>query len=500
MKSKLEKYSRKQLVEHSLEQDQRIQKLESELNELKRLIFGKKSERFTPEPLPGQLSLDLDGEQVQPPQEEKQEELEQISYSRPKKKHPGRHALPKDLPRTRIVIEPDTDTSGMVCIGEEVTEVLAKQPSTFFVIEIVRKKYAKADGSGVVIGPMPNRAIEKGIAHESLLAWILVSKFVDHQPLYRLAKIMARQGVNIPTSTLSDWVTACCKLLLPLYEAIKKEIFYPEYLQVDESPIKVLDKSKKGQPHKGWHWLYLSGDQKLVLFDYQKGRNRDGPRKLLKDYKGYLQTDGLSVYEIFENNPDITMLGCMAHGRRKFVQAKDNDPQRANYFLTQVQQLYNLEAKLRDENADWDQKLKARKKLAVPILQNLEQWLKKQYPQVLPSSAIGKAIKYNLKRWKLLSRYTEHGGLHIDNNLIENQVRPLALGRKNYLFAGSHQGAKNAAILYSILGSCKLNGLDPFQYLYAILTKIQGYPINKISDLLPCNVSFEKPQPEATPV
>ena len=499
MKAKLETYSREQLLEHSLEQEKRLEKLEAELNQLKRLIFGKKSERFESQPLPGQLSLDLNGEQVEEPTEE-QASTEKISYSRKKKRHPGRHPLPEHLPRTQIVIEPDMDTTDMVCIGQEVSEVLAKQPSTYFVIEIIRKKYAKADGSAVVIGKMPSRAIEKSIAHESLLAFILVSKFVDHLPLYRQAQMMLRQGVRIPTSTLSDWVNACCQLLLPLYEALKEEVFYVQYLQVDETPIKVLDKNKKGSTHKGWHWLYLCGNQDLVLFDYQKGRNRDGPKKLLKDFEGYLQTDGLSVYEAFEKNPKITMLACMAHARRKFDQAKDNDPERAAYFLSQVQQLYHLEAKLKEEKANWDRIHEMRQLLAVPILEELGRWLKREYPKVLPTSAIGKAIAYSLKRWELLSRYTTHGGLHIDNNPIENQVRPLALGRKNYLFAGSHQGAKNAAMLYSFFGSCKLNGLDPFQWLYAVLTEIQDYPINKIKDLLPCYVSFEKPQPEPAPL
>lgn len=475
------------------------EQLREELKELKRLIFGKKSERFETQKLPGQLQLALEDEPAEK-EEPSAVETEKITYERKKKRHAGRRPLPEDLPRTQIIIEPDIDTTGMVCIGEEVTEVLAKQPSTFFVIQIIRKKWAKADGSGVVIGKMPSRAIEKSIAHESLLAYILVSKFVDHLPLYRLVQIFQRQGVPIPTSTINDWVGACCELLLPLYEVLKKELLLNEYLQADESPIKVLDKHKKGTTHLGYQWVYLSKDQKLVLFDYRKGRGRDGPRRILKNFSGYLQTDGYSVYEEFGKNPNITLLSCMAHARRKFVQARDNDPQRAAYFLSQVQSLYHLEAGLRDQNADWDRRLEARQNLALPILQHLGQWLKTQYPQVLPKSAIGKAIHYSLKRWKLLCRYTEHGGLEIDNNLIENQIRPLALGRKNYLFAGSHQGAKNAAIMYSLLGSCKLNGLDPFQWLYAILDKIPDYPVNKISDLLPCHVRFESPAQTLTPV
>jgi transposase len=411
------------------------EQLRKELKELKRLIFGKKSERFETQQLPGQLQLELEGEEQE---KEKQQpvETQKITYERKKKRQGGRQPLPEDLPRTQIIIEPDMDTTGMVCIGEEVTEVLAKQPSTFFVIQIIRKKWAKADGSGVVIGPMPSRAIEKSIAHESLLAFILVSKFVDHLPLYRLVQIFQRQGVRVPTSTINDWVGACCRLLQPLYEALKKELLLNEYLQADESPIKVLDRNKKGTNQLGYQWGYRGKDQKRGVFDYREGRGRDGPRRILKNFSGYLQTDGYSVYEEFGKNPNITLLSCMAHARRKFVQAQDNDPERADYFLSQVQSLYHLEAGLCDQNASWDQRLEARQSLALPILKHLDQWLKTQYPQVLPKSAIGKAIQYSLKRWKLLCRYTEHGGLEIDNNLIENQIRPLALGRKYYFFAG----------------------------------------------------------------
>lgn len=469
-----------------------------ELAQLKRLIYGNKSERFEVQPIANQLQLDLEDQTRE--EAPVAVETEKISYERKKKKAVARHPLPEHLPRTQIVIQPDVDTTGMVCIGEEVTELLAKQPSTFFVLQIIRKKWAKADGSGVVIGKLPSRAIEKGIAHESLLTYILVSKFVDHQPLHRLAQIFLRQGVRIPRSTISDWVAACCRLLQPLYEALKKELLLNEYLQVDESPIKVLDKTKKKTTHRGYQWVYLSKDQKLVLFDYRKGRGRDGPKQMLKNFKGYLQTDGYSVYEEFDKNPNITLLSCMAHARRKFDQAKEHDLERASYFLSQVQLLYHLEASLREQNADWDKRYLARQELALPILKQLGNWLKTQYPQVLPRSAIGKAIYYSLKRWDLLCRYTEHGGLEIDNNLIENQIRPLALGRKNYLFAGSHQGAQNAAIMYSLFGSCKLNGLDPFQWLYAVLDKIQDYPINKIADLLPCHVRFDKPTATPSPV
>lgn len=480
----------RELSEVKKELTGKVDSLQAELAQLKRLIFGSRSERFTAHEVPEQLQLQLGGQPTEAPPVVEEEE---ITYKRRKKrKQSGRQFLPEHLPRTEMVIEPQEDTSGMKYIGDEVTEVLAKQPSRLFVIRIIRKKYARAGGKGVVIGPMPSRAIEKGLAHESLLADILVSKFVDHQPLYRQAKILAREKVNIASSTMSDWVAASCRLLKPLYQALRKEVVKNEYLQADESPIPVLDKSKKKRTHRGYQWLYYAKDANLVVFDYQKGRGRDGPREFLKDFSGYLQTDGYSVYDEFGKNKDITLICCMAHARRYFDKALDNDPERAKYFLKEVQQLYVLEKALREQKADWDKRLETRQALAIPVLDGLKEWLEEHYPNVPPKSPIGIAIAYSLKRWDKLCHYTTHGGLEIDNNLIENQVRPLALGRKNYLFAGSHKGAENAAIIYSLVGSCKLNGLDPFQYLYAILTKLPDYPVNKISDLLPCNVRFEE--------
>jgi transposase len=463
--------------------------LKEQLELLRRQIFGSRSESYAAQQIPEQLQLPLDTEAEEQPVEQ---DKEQITYQRKKKKPARRQSLPEHLPRREFIIEPQEDTTGMTYIGDEVTEVLAKQPSRLFVIRIIRRKYARQQGEGVVIGALPSRAIEKGLAHESLLADILVSKYVDHLPLYRQARILAREKVDIPSSTMVDWVSASCRLLEPLYEALKKEVFLNEYIQADESPIRVLDKTKKKKTHRGYQWVYHAVDPGLVLFDYQKGRGRDGPRELLKNFSGYLQTDGYSVYDEFEKNKDITLVGCMAHARRYFDQALDNDPVRAGYFLEQVQQLYLVEKALRENQADWEKRLELRQELAVPILRKLKSWLEENRKKVLPKSPIGKAIHYSLQRWDRLCRYTTHGGLEIDNNKVENQIRPLALGRKNYLFAGSHQGARNAAIIYSLLGSCRLNGLDPFQYLYAILTKIPDYPISKIDDLLPCHVRLEK--------
>ncbi|MEZ4852514.1 MAG: IS66 family transposase [Bacteroidia bacterium] len=229
----------------------------------------------------------------------------------------------------------------------------------------------------------------------------------------------------------------------------------------------------------------------MVFFDYQKGRGREGPTHILKDFKGYIQTDGYGVYDLFDTHPEITLLGCMAHARRYFVKAQNNDPQRANYFLAQVQKLYQMEKGLKEEKAEAEKIRKTRKEQAEPILRHLADWLVAEYPKVLPKSAIGKAIHYSYQRWERICRYTLDGNFQIDNNLIENRVRPLALGRKNWLFAGSHQAAQNTAIFYSIIGSAILNGHNPFKYLFAILTHLPDYPVNKLEELLPHRLSFE---------
>lgn len=477
-----------------------ITQLREELDWLKRQFFGQKRERFEGEN-PEQLSLELEVETSAAPTAEP--EKEQITYTRKKSsQHPGRHPLPAHLERVEMIIEPQEDTTGFVCIGEEITEVLAKVPSRNYVIRYRRRKYAKADGSAMLMGALPSRAIEKGIAHESVLADMLVSKYVDHQPLYRQAQILKREGIDIPSSTFSDWVEACARLLEPLYEALKKEVTTEaQYLQADESPIQVLEKTKsqkkKGQPgksHRGYQWVYLDVDANLVLFDYRKGRGREGPTELLKSFKGYLQTDGYAVYNQFETYPDITLLGCMAHARRHFIKAQKNDPKRANYFLDQVQKLYQIERTLQQEQADPERIAKIRKQQAAPILQHLANWMVEEYPKVLPKSAIGKAITYSHTRWEKICRYILDGHFLIDNNRIENRIRPLALGRKNYLFAGSHHAAQNTAIFYSILGSAILNQHNPFKYLFNVLTHLPNYPINKIHELLPHRLSFEPPQ------
>ncbi len=460
--------------------------LRHELDQLKRLVFGPRHERFIPTTPQEQLSLGLPVEAKQPAVEVA---VQTIAYTRKQKEtaekvNTGRMKLPAGLPREKVVLEPTEDVSGLKKIGEEVTEELERIPGKLFVRQYVRPKYAKAQGEGVVIAELPSRPIDKGIPGPGLLAQIVIDKYTDHLPLHRQQQRLEREGIKLPSSTLSGWIGATCDLIAPAYESLKQEVLSSDYLQVDETPIKVLDKNKKGTTHRGYYWVYYSPLKRMVLFDYREGRGREGPTEMLKGFKGHLQTDGYAVYEQF-NIKDVTLLNCMAHARRKFEEAKDNDLARASYALTEIQKLYAVERHARSENLSFEDRLALRQQQSVPTLHALKAWMLENYRDVAPKSTIGKALYYSLERFDKLMLFTTDGKLEIDNNWVENAIRPVAVGRKNYLFAGSHNGAMRAAMLYSFLGTCKRNEINPFEWLRSLLDKIPTHPINRISELIP---------------
>ena len=473
------------LMDRDQEREARILYLEQELAQLKRMIFGAKSERFIPDD-PGQLSLGLDIEQRE---DTDQSETEDIAYTRNKqerkKKSPVRLPLPSHLHREVIEIEPDEDITGAKRIGVETTSILEYEPGKFYVIEYNRPKYALPEDKGIVIGNLPSLPIPRGNAGPGLLAHLMISKFQDHLPFYRQVQMFKRADITIAESTISGWFSATCRLLEPLYEKLIEIVKQSIYLMADETPIPVLTKDKPKATHKGYHWVYYAPLDKLVCFDYRKGRAREGPLEFLEGFQGTLQTDGYAAYNGFEKREGITLLACFAHSRRKFDQAKDNDPKRAGYALKKIQELYEVERRARDEDLSHEQRKELRQEESIPILTELEKWLKNQLTEVLPKSAIGEAIVYTLKLWKRLVRYTEDGQWEIDNNAIENSIRPVALGRKNYLFAGSHEAAKNAAMIYSFLGTCKINNVEPYAWLKDVLTRIPDHSIQHLEELLP---------------
>lgn len=466
--------------------------LKQELAQLKKIIFGSKQERFVASGAitPEQLSLNIQAEAIAAV---KITDAKKISYTKltkeitPAKLHPGRNPLPEHLERREQMILPAEDTTQLKKIGEEITEELEYEPGKLFVNKIIRPKFAKPGGEGVLIAPMIERPLPKAIAGPGLLAQIIIDKYVDHLPLHRQMERFKRDGVNMAYSTLTDMVSGTCSLITPLYEALKSSILRLDYLHADETPVKVLDKDKKGQTHRGYFWVYHSSIERMVLFDYQPGRGREGPQQILQNFKGFLQTDGYSVYDFFKEKEDITVLHCMAHARRMFYEAQSNDAHRAAYGLEQFASLYAIERSIKDQQLTQEQALQVRQEQAVPVLQSFGKWMKEQYLQTLPKSTIGKALGYSIERWNELSIYATDGKLNIDNNPVENSIRPVAIGRKNYLFAGSHEAAQRSAMLYSLLGTCKLNGINPFIWLRETLRQIATHPINKIEELLPQN-------------
>jgi len=469
-----------------LKYKEEVSYLSHQLAELKRLIFGSKRERFISATDPQQGSL------FEVPQVEAIEKpSEEITYSRTKshpKGHPLRTELPAHLPRIERVIEPDPIPEGAKKIGEVVTEILHITPGEFYVEKIRRPKYvveSTDEHTSIIVAEMPKLPIPKGNAGASLLAWILISKFFDHLPFYRQQQIFKRMGVVIAESTINGWFSAACRLLVPLYEVLKTKMLSATYLMGDETPVRVLTRDKPGTTHRGFHWAYCAPVERLALFDYQKNRSSEGPIKMLTSFQGYLQTDGYEVYNYFEKQPGVTLLACMAHARRYFDKAKDNDPERAEKALKMFQKLYDVERTAREEKLQPDQIKALRQEKSVPVLQEMEAWLKKSIYEVLPKSAIGKAIAYSLNLWPRLVRYIEDGRFHIDNNMIENTIRPIALGRKNYLFAGSHDAAQNAATVYSFLATCKLRNVEPFDWLNNVLTKLPTTPPDQLHTLLP---------------
>lgn len=471
------------------ELQQKLSKKDQLIAQLQRMLFGQKRERFTGDPAQGSLPFDTGPEQKQHRQACHEQQITYVRKKQARVNHKGRLPLPDHLPVEEIEIYPEGDLSEMVCIGKEVTEELEVEPARFFIKRYIRYKYAPKDShsDGVCIGELPERVIDKGIPGPGLLAAILVDKYVDHLPLYRQRQRFLRENIPIAPSTLDGWAGQAMDRLEILYNHLLEQTKARGYLQVDESPIKVLETPKKGSCHQGWYWVYHSPIEKTVLFDYQPTRGAPAPKRILDGFAGYLQTDGYSVYKKIGSAEGITHIGCWAHARREFERALDNDPQRAEYALQAIQKLYGIERQARDEGLSPQARKERRLEHSLPMINELGGWIKGQLSQVLPKSQIGKALAYAANRWDALSGYLHDGTLEVDNNLVENAIRPLALGRKNYLFAGSHKAAQRAAMVYSLLGTCKLHGVNPRQWLTHVLANILQTKYNEVPSLYPQN-------------
>lgn len=480
------------------QKDEKINQLSFELDKFRRYLFGAKSEKLSTlkEVDLSQMSLfDLGTTQQQQEALSEQVDIEVAAEKKiPKKraKGTGRMTLPEELRREEIIIEPEEDTTGCIHIGDDITEVLDLVPAELYVKRYVRRKYARTNGEGILTGELPERVIEKGIPSDRLVGEMILDKYIYGLPLHRQISKYQRLGVKIPASTASDWMLKGWKHLAPLWELLKLLVVDQKYLQADESPIKVQEKQRKpGKQkaiHQGYMWVYHAVADNLVLFDYQKGRDSSGPKNLLKDFKGILQTDGYKVYEsLYANHPDIALVYCMAHARRKFVDALKYDEQKANAVLELMAQLYKLEQDYRDEELTWQLRSERRQKQAIPILNQIKVWMQTHIHQVLPKSPLGQAIQYTLPRWTGLSAYAQHGQIEIDNNLIENSIRPLAIGRKNFLFAGSHDAAEMSAAMYSFMACCKKNNVNEQDWIADVMKRCQTINHKDLYQLLPNN-------------
>lgn len=476
-------------------------------NELRRKLFGIKSDnRVKRAAVNGQLDLfelgatdqDQQASEALTVAEVQESDAEQDRQAEKRQKAAAsrpRMVLPDSLEREEVILDPEGDLSGYQVIGQEVTEILVMVPASFRVKRIIRRKWAlkdpaKSDSKGILMAPIPSRTIKRGLFDESVLAHLLTGKFVDHLPLYRQKQIFDRIGVKIPPSTLTDNTNAACKALEPLYHALKREALANLYLQVDETTLRVLENAgKKGSSHKGFLWTYHAPVDGLVFFDYQTKRDKAGPEKILQDFTGVVQTDAYAVYQsLFEKNQAIQHYYCMAHIRRKFDEAVNYDKERASWAVSTIAQLYKIEKDIRQAEPAMTESQIVEKRMteALPILTQLKEWMQQEYPKVLPGSPIGKAMAYALPLMDNMKFYTLHGELQIDNNLIENAIRPVALGRKNYLFAGTHDTAQNAAMIYSLFATCKKHEVNPQEWLLDVLRKMNAPNYEgKFSDLLP---------------
>ncbi len=480
-----------------------IRYLSDQLATLKRLVFGQKSERFVSAPPDAQqLSLPELFEQSGAQMPGFAEDREKITYERRKPGH-GRKPIPDDLHREKQVIDvPESEKVCSCCgaekkkIGEDITEELEYKPAVFFVNQYIRPKYAcsHCPDSGVTTAALPGRPIDKGIAGPGLLSYILVSKHVDHLPLYRLEQMFKRYNIRINRSTMCGWLGQITFQLEAVYREMRRQLVRESFLiQADETTLKVLDDTVKDKCTLGYLWPYV-GDGKLAVFEYRDSRARSGPTDFLKKYSGrYLLSDGYAGYNQVVEKMNLVHLMCWAHARRKFFEAKELDPAFVDQVLTLIGKLYDVERDAAEKKLTPEKRGELRLEKSVPILASVKELLTAPGNSViLPKSKIGEAMAYTLNHWQQLTRFLEDGRLPIDNNLVENTIRPVALGRKNWLFAGSPEGASRLAIIYSLVATCKLNNINPYEYFRDILPLLPSYPAQKIADLTPANWKISK--------
>ena len=463
-----------------------IEKLTHEIAQLKRFKFAKRSEQLSPQ----QASLldDLIDTDIAAIEAELQA-LQTAPAQAEKKQKPKRTALPAEFPRTLIHHEPDNTHCPCGCalkrIGEDVSEKLDYTPGVFTVERHVRGKWVCDDCETLIQAPVPAQIIDKGIPTAGLLAHVMIAKFADHLPLYRQESIFGRAGLAIPRSTLAQWVGVTGVQLQPLVDALRDVVLGQSVVHADETPVQMLAPGSK-KTHRSYVWAYATSQfckTAAVVYDFSPSRAGEHARNFLQDWRGKLVCDDFGGYKAsFELG--VTEIGCMAHARRKFYELHvTNKSMLAEQALRYIQLLYEIESEARDLEPDLRRQIRQEK--AVPVMDRLHAWMMAQRDLVPEGSAISKALNYSLKRWAALSRYLDDGAVPIDNNWAENQIRPWAHGRKNWLFAGSLRSGKRAAAIMSLIQSARLNGHDPYAYLKDVLTRLRTQRASDIDQLLP---------------
>lgn len=493
------------------EQHATIDQLRRELDQVKHYVaqllrskYGPRSERVDP----NQLELfDHDGavETTEVSGAEGDLPNDALVVSEHRRRGGGRKPLPEHLPRERV--EHDLSEEEKACpgcgtvrerIGCDRSEQLEFVPASLKVLEHVRWKYAcRGCQEHVVVAPPPSKPVEKGLPGPGLLSAIVVSKYADHLPLYRLEDVFARQGVELARSTLCRWVLQTAEILEPLYRLLIDRVCTSEAIHTDDTPVPVLDPNLP-KTRTARLWVYC-GDWRnpYTVYDYTTSRKRDGPATFLRDYAGYLQADAFAGYDGIYASGKVMQVLCWAHARRKFFEARTVQPEPAHTALAYIARLYAVEHEAKamagpdglTTNEAWEEWHRRRRMLrqekSLPMLDEFHQWLGATATEVLPKSPVGQALGYVLLRWDGLVRYCEDGILSIDNNLSERMVRPCAIGRKNWLFLGSDNGGTAAAILYSVMASAKANQVEPFAYVRDLLVQLSGKSPGELAELLP---------------
>lgn len=478
-----------------------IDSLQNMMAWFRKKMFGSMSEKNLPldpsvlEPTLFDMSLSEEEQSALDAEVKKMEEQNaKVIEVKSHKREVRKPVMRKDLPVEETHIYPEgINPDEYIEIGVETTDRIAIRPAVMYIDRTVRHKFVLKSSLQIeepekrtfIIAPLPEMIIPKGMASESLLADILIDKYVYHLPFYRVIQKYKELGVLLSDSTIGDWFTAVCSRLRPLYDKLRERIMSSEYIQVDESTLPVID-NEKHRAVKGYIWAVrdaLCGD---VYFHYDMGsRGGDTARKLIGGYRGTIQTDGYEVYEAYEGAPGKRMIGCWAHARRKFVEALDEDKKRASEALVYIGKLYGIEKEMQEAGLDYDAIQKRRHEESYKIIQEFENWMNSVSGSFTPKSRMWKALVYTYTLLPRLSRYVLDGRYNIDNNGVENAIRPIAVGRKNYLFCGNHDAAVRAAIVYSLFSSCKAHNVDVRLWLEDTLKRI---PTEKnIDRLLPCN-------------